>query len=151
VWALLRHRLGWSVQRPVRRAAERDQDAIERWVKERWPRILQTPNDAEPAWSSSMSPRSGLTPNLRRSWAPVGQPPVLTHRFNWKKASMAVALCYGVRGGGAQLCLHLQPGNYDTDTLIQALGELCRFLGGEKATLLWDAWRPIAAAPCRPG
>jgi transposase len=58
VWALLHHRLGWSVQRPVRRAAERDQVAIERWVKECWPRILQTPNDAEPAWSSSTSPRS---------------------------------------------------------------------------------------------
>jgi transposase len=58
VWALLHHRLGWSVQRPVRRAAERDQAAIDRWVKERWPRILQTPNDAEPVWSSSTSPRS---------------------------------------------------------------------------------------------
>jgi transposase len=58
VWALLRHRLGWTVQRPRRRAAERDQAAIDRWVKERWPRILQTPNDAEPAWSSSTSPRS---------------------------------------------------------------------------------------------
>jgi transposase len=58
VWALLRHRLGWSVQRPVRRAAERDQAAIDRWVKNDWPRILQTPNDAEPAWSSSTRPRS---------------------------------------------------------------------------------------------
>ena len=58
VWALLRHRLGWSVQRPKRRAAERDQAAIDRWVAERWPRILQTPNGAEPAWSSSTSPRS---------------------------------------------------------------------------------------------
>jgi len=48
VWALLRHRLGWSVQRPKRRAAERDQDAIDRWVKERWPAIKQTPNGAEP-------------------------------------------------------------------------------------------------------
>jgi transposase len=79
-----------------------------------------------------------LTPNVRRSWAPVGQPPVLEHRFNWKKTSMAAALCYGVRGGGAQLCFHLQPGNYNTDTLIQVLAELRRFLGGEKATLLWD-------------
>jgi transposase len=58
VWALLRHRLGWTVQRPKRRAAERDQDAIDRWVKERWPRILQTPNGAEPAWSSSTNQRS---------------------------------------------------------------------------------------------
>ncbi|HEV2824671.1 MAG TPA: transposase [Actinomycetota bacterium] len=79
-----------------------------------------------------------LTPNVRRSWAPVGQPAVLEHRFNWKKASMAAALCYGVRGGGAQLAFHITPGNYDTDTLIQVLAELRRFLGGEKATLLWD-------------
>jgi transposase len=42
VWALLHHRLGWSVQQPTRRAAERDQDAIDRWVKERWPAIKQT-------------------------------------------------------------------------------------------------------------
>jgi transposase len=58
VWALLRHRLGWTVQRPRRRAAERDQAAIDRWVKQDWPRILQTPNGAEPVWSSSTSPRS---------------------------------------------------------------------------------------------
>jgi transposase len=43
-----------------------------------------------------------------------------------------------VRGGGAQLCFHVQAGNYDTNTLIGVLGELRRFLGGQKATLLWD-------------
>ena len=42
VWALLRHRLGWSVQRPARRAAERDQAAIARWVAQEWPRIKET-------------------------------------------------------------------------------------------------------------
>jgi transposase len=42
VWALLHHRLGWTVQRPKRRAAERDQAAIDRRVAERWPRIKQT-------------------------------------------------------------------------------------------------------------
>ena len=63
---------------------------------------------------------------------------MLMHPFNWKKASMAAALCYGLRGGGAQLASHITPGNYDTDRLIEVLGELRRFLGGEKATLLWD-------------
>ena len=58
VWALLRHRLGWTVQRPVRRAAERDQAAIDRWIAEDWPRIKQTPNGAEPAWPSSTKARS---------------------------------------------------------------------------------------------
>ncbi|HEX5881355.1 MAG TPA: IS630 family transposase [Actinomycetota bacterium] len=79
-----------------------------------------------------------LTPNVRRTWAPRGRPPVLVHPFNWKKASMAAALCYGVRGGGAQFAFHVTAGNYDTDTLIEVLCELRRFLGGEKATLLWD-------------
>jgi transposase len=51
---------------------------------------------------------------------------------------MAAGLCYGVRGGGAQLAFHITPGSYDTNTLIRVLGELRRFLGGEKATLLWD-------------
>jgi transposase len=58
VWALLHDRLGWTVQRPRRRAAERGQAAIDRWVRDRWPAIKQTPNGAEPAWSSSTSPRS---------------------------------------------------------------------------------------------
>jgi hypothetical protein len=51
---------------------------------------------------------------------------------------MAAALCYGVRGGGAQLAFHVTPGNYDTERLVEVLTELRRFLGGEKATLLWD-------------
>jgi hypothetical protein len=58
---------------------------------------------------------------VRRTWAPRGLPSILTHPFNWKKASMADALCYGVRGGGAQLVFHVQAGNDDTDTLIEVL------------------------------
>jgi transposase len=36
-WLLRRHQ--WSPQRPARRAAERDEDAIARWRAEDWPRI----------------------------------------------------------------------------------------------------------------
>ena len=74
----------------------------------------------------------------RRTWAPRGHTPVIRHRFKWKRASLAAALCYGSRGGGAALAFHHQVDAYNTDTLIQALGELGRFLGGQKATLLWD-------------
>jgi hypothetical protein len=49
---------------------------------------------------------------------------------------MSAALCYGSLGGGAQLAFHHQLGAYDTQTLIGALGELRRTLGGQKATLL---------------
>jgi transposase len=37
VWKLLRHRMGYRLQRPARRAVERDEQAIARWVAEDWP------------------------------------------------------------------------------------------------------------------
>jgi DDE superfamily endonuclease len=62
---------------------------------------------------------------------------------------MAAALCYGSRGGGASLAFHHQVGAYNPQTLIGALDQLRRFLGGQKATLLWDglpAHRSLAMA-----
>src|ERR1700681_4335843 len=38
VWKILR-RLGWSCQRPTGRALERDEKALQRWKKERWPEL----------------------------------------------------------------------------------------------------------------
>src|SRR5829696_8227205 len=79
-----------------------------------------------------------LLPVVRRTWAPRGHTPVIRHHFNWKRVSLAAALCYGSQGGGAAVAFHRQVDAYDTDSLIGALGELRRFLGGQKATLLWD-------------
>jgi transposase len=81
---------------------------------------------------------ASLLPVTRRTWAPRGHTPVIRHRFKWKRVSMAAGLCYGSRGGGAQLAFHHQVGAYDTDMLIGALEGLRRFLGGQKATLVWD-------------
>jgi transposase len=37
--AVLLHRIGWSVQVPARRAAERDEGKIARWREDTWPVI----------------------------------------------------------------------------------------------------------------
>jgi transposase len=42
VWRILRN-MGWSPQKPERRARERDEEAIERWREEEWPRIEKKP------------------------------------------------------------------------------------------------------------
>ena len=42
VWKILR-RLGWSCQRPTGRALERDEKAIQRWKKARWPELKKRP------------------------------------------------------------------------------------------------------------
>jgi len=43
VWRILRVQLGWTRQRPARRAVERDDAAIERWAKEQWPKVKKVP------------------------------------------------------------------------------------------------------------
>jgi transposase len=62
VWRLLRDTLGWTRQRPARRAVERDDAAIARWVAEDWPRIKRGPADAEPGSSSRTSRASRSSP-----------------------------------------------------------------------------------------
>ena len=42
VWHLLR-RMGWTCQKPERRARERNEQAIVAWRKENWPRIKKRP------------------------------------------------------------------------------------------------------------
>lgn len=39
----LLHQLGWSHQKPERRAVERDEAAIARWVRVRWPQVKKRP------------------------------------------------------------------------------------------------------------
>jgi transposase len=54
VWRLLRGRLGFSPQRPTGRAIERDEKAIARWKRERWPALKKTPKSRAKPSSSSM-------------------------------------------------------------------------------------------------
>jgi len=42
VWFVLR-KLGWTCQKPERRARERDEEAIRRWRRRDWPRIKKSP------------------------------------------------------------------------------------------------------------
>jgi transposase len=56
---VLLHRLGWSVQVPARRAAERDDDAVTAWREQTWPVIKGRPNGRAPGWSSRTSRAKG--------------------------------------------------------------------------------------------
>lgn len=52
VWRILKA-LGWSVQRPAGRAIERNEEAIARWKKYRWPLIKKKPASKSARLSSS--------------------------------------------------------------------------------------------------
>jgi transposase len=45
VWRILRS-LGWSCQRPTGRATQRDEPAIRRWKRVRWPELKKKPSES---------------------------------------------------------------------------------------------------------
>jgi transposase len=53
---VLLHRLGWSVQVPARRAAERDEGKIAAWREETWPVVKGRRRTWAPGWSSKTNP-----------------------------------------------------------------------------------------------
>jgi len=61
-WTILRQRLGWTRQRPARRALERNEDAIANWVSQEWPRIKKAPGAGAPGSSSKTNRGSASFP-----------------------------------------------------------------------------------------
>ena len=53
---LLLHRIGWSVQVPARRAAERDEAAIAAWREETWPVV----KGRRRTWAAGSSSKTSL-------------------------------------------------------------------------------------------
>jgi putative transposase len=54
--AVLLHRIGWTVQVPARRAAERDEDKIARWREDTWPVIKARRRTWAPGSAGKTSP-----------------------------------------------------------------------------------------------
>ncbi|MGW3387880.1 transposase [Streptomyces cinereoruber] len=81
-----------------------------------------------------------LLPQVRRTYAPRSRTPLLRHRLNWKRASMAGSLGYHAAepDQGPRLCFHLKPGSYDTPALIEVLEQVKVFYRGEKVVPVWD-------------
>jgi transposase len=77
-------------------------------------------------------------PPIRRTWAPRGETPILTHAFNWTKLSIAVALAFRWDFQRSGLMFQTRRGSYNDITLIGFLTELKRHFRGQRVTLVWD-------------
>jgi transposase len=56
--ARLLHELGFSCQKPERRALERDEEKIEEWKRKRWPQVKKTLRGWVPTSSFATNPAS---------------------------------------------------------------------------------------------
>ena len=126
---VLKRRLGWTSQKPRRKARERDDKEVARWVGDEFPRIVRE------AWQRSaylaFLDESGffLTPTVRRTLAPRGRRPVLDawdRRDRWSAISCVTVSPVAGRPG---LYFDLLGHNIRGPDVVAFLAELHRRLG----------------------
>jgi DDE superfamily endonuclease len=73
-----------------------------------------------------------LLPALVRTWAPVGEPPILRAPCSYDHLSAISAIT-----PSGQLLLHVQDAAYHGDAVVRFLKHVMRHIGG-KLLILWD-------------
>jgi transposase len=129
VWRILRQ-LNWSCQRPVGRARERDEKAIEYGKKVEWPRLKKAQQEG---CTLVFIDESGLSqsPHHVRTWARRGQTPVLDFNFNYATLSAVAGMTFW------NFYFQLFPKSVRSPQVIEFLGHLKRYLR-QPVLVIWD-------------
>lgn len=136
---ILKRRLGWTSQKPKRKARERNDKEVERWKADELPRILRE------AWKRQAHvvflDESGfqLTPSVRRTFAPRGQTPVLECWDRRDRLSALSCITLSPVEGRPGLYFQLLPLNrtVHAEEVVAFLKALKRQLRGP-FTVVWD-------------
>jgi hypothetical protein len=133
---VLKQRLGWTSQKPKRKARERDDKEVERWLDDDYRRIIRE------AWQRSaylvFLDESGffLTPTVWRTLAPRGRTPVLEAWDRRDKLSAISCLTVSPAAGRPGLYFEVLPHNAHAEDVVAFLEQLRRVLG--PMTVVWD-------------
>jgi transposase len=133
---ILKVRLGWTSQKPRRRARERDDAEVHRWLTDEFPRIVREAR-GRGAYLVFLD-ESGffLNPTVRRTLAPRGKTPVLgawDRRDKWSAISCITLSPVARRPG---LYFELLDHNARGGDVVAFLDGLHRRLG--PLTVVWD-------------
>jgi transposase len=126
-------RWGFSPQKPQRRALEQNPAAVARWLAEAFPAIrAQARREGGVVlWLDEMGVRSDAAAG--RSWAPVGQTPVIKGTGKRFRVNMISAI-----SNAGLLRFRLFTGSFNGAFFIDFLRRLLRDCGGRKVHLIVD-------------
>jgi transposase len=124
---------GFSPQRPQRRALEQNPAAVVRWLAETYPAICaQARRDGGVVlWLDEMGVRSDAAAG--RSWAPVGQTPVIKRTGKRFRVNMISAI-----SNQGLLRFRLFEKSFSGPVFIDFLQRLLRDMGGRKVHMIVD-------------
>ena len=136
---ILKQRLGWTSQKPKKKARERNDKEVERWKGDELPRILRE------AWKRQAHvvflDESGfqLTPSVRRTLAPRGQTPILDCCDRRDRISAISCITLSPQAGRPGLYFELLPVNktVHAEEIVAYLKALRQQLRGP-LTVVWD-------------
>jgi transposase len=124
---------GFSPQRPQRRALEQNPAAVARWLATEFPAIRARAKreGGMVLWLDEMGIRSDAA--VGRSWAPVGQTPVMKRTGKRFRVNMISAV-----SNAGMLRFRLFTGSFRGPVFIDFLRRLLRDCGGRKVHLIVD-------------
>ena len=126
-------RWGFSPQKPQHRALEQNPAAVARWLATEFPAIRgQAKREGGVVlWLDEMGVRSDAAAG--RSWAPIGQTPVIKRTGKRFGVNMLSAI-----SNAGRLRFRLFTGSFNGPVFIDFLGRLLRDCGGRKVHLIVD-------------
>ena len=124
--------LGWSPQKPKKRATQRDENAIERWRKEKWPVILKHAKREKRQIFFVDEAAFYLLPGVARTYAPRGQTPVLRHHLTRDHLSVISAI-----SPSGQLLHKVRETSFKSEGVRRFLQHLLNKVEG-KVIVIWD-------------
>jgi len=139
VWKILQA-LGWSCQKPERRATQRDEAAIAHWKRYVWPQIRRKADRLGACLGFIDESGFLLIPNVKRTWAPRGQTPTVRYCFQHKKISAINALVVSPRRKRIALYLQFRKRSFKGPDVKRFLQHLLKQIHGP-IILLWDRGR----------
>jgi transposase len=136
---ILKRRLGWTSQKPKRKARERNDKEVERWKADELPRILRQAFQRQAYVVFLDESGFQLTPSVRRTLAPRGQTPILECWDRRDRISAISCITLSPKEGRPGLYFELLPVNrtVHAEEVVAFLKALRRQLRGP-FTVVWD-------------
>jgi transposase len=139
VWKILRA-LGWSCQKPERRATQRDEAVIAHWKRYVWPQIRRQADRLGAHLIFLDESGFLLIPHVKRTWAPTGQTPTIRYCFKHSKISAISALAVSPKRKHLALFLQFRRRSFKGPDVKRFLQDLLKHVHGP-IILLWDGGR----------
>jgi transposase len=136
---VIRRRLGWSSQKPQKKARQRNDEAIAHWRAEELPRILEEAEGRKAHLVFLDESGFQLSPVVRRTYAPRGQTPVQEawHRKGKVSAISAVTVSPVRRRPNLYFRLLADNANAHGEDTVAFLAQLRGEIKGPM-TIFWD-------------